>query len=100
MKTFVVLAKLTQRGKSEITETFERRQVLTPAMERLAVSMDHYFLTLGAYDFVAVFSAPSEVEMAEFLLVMNRLGAVETTTMVALAAPDYAGVIERLGGGS
>lgn len=96
MKTFVSLVKLTKAGKAEITKTFERRDVLTPAMERLSVKMEQYFMTLGAFDYVIVFRAPSDEAMAEFLLILGRLGAVETTTMTALDADAYGGLIERL----
>lgn len=96
MKTFVSLVKLTTAGKAEITKTFERRNALMPAMERLSVKMEQYFMTLGAYDYVVVFRAPTDEAMAEFLLILGRLGAVETTTMVALDADAYGGLIERL----
>ncbi len=96
MKTFVSLVKLTTAGKAEITKTFERRNALAPAMERLSVKMEQYFMTLGAYDYVVVFRAPTDEAMAEFLLILGRLGAVETTTMVALDADAYGGLIERL----
>ena len=96
MKTFVSLVKLTTAGKAEITKTFERRKALAPAMERLSVKMEQYFMTLGAYDYVVVFRAPTDEAMAEFLLILGRLGAVETTTMVALDADAYGGLIERL----
>lgn len=96
MKTFVSLVKLTTAGKAEINKTFERRDALTPAMERLSVKMEQYFMTLGAYDYVVVFRAPTDEAMAEFLLILGRLGAVETTTMVALDADAYGGLIERL----
>lgn len=96
MKTFVSLVKLTTAGKAEIYKTFERRDALTPAMERLSVKMEQYFMTLGAYDYVVVFRAPTDEAMAEFLLILGRLGAVETTTMVALDADAYGGLIERL----
>lgn len=53
-------------------------------------------MTLGAYDFVAVFRAPSDEAMAELLLVMGKLGAIDTTTMTAIENKTYQQLIEGL----
>ena len=97
MKTFISLIKMTGKGRNEIAESLHRGEIVQDIMKPRNVAMRDYFFTFGAYDFVMIFEAPSEQTMAQVLVEINRLGAIETNTMLALCREDYTEVLDGLG---
>ncbi len=95
MKTFISLVKMTGTGKSEITRSLQRGEIVARARERLGISMQ-YYMTMGAYDFVLVFDAPSDEAMAELLLIIGQIGAIDTETMPAFTDRTYVPLLEKL----
>ena len=53
-------------------------------------------MTMGAYDFVLVFEAPSDEAMAELLLIIGQIGAINTETMPAFTDRTYMPLLEKL----
>ena len=95
MKTFISLVKMTGTGKSEITRSLKRGEIVAKARERLGISMQ-YYMTMGAYDFVLVFEAPSDEAMAELLLIIGQIGAINTETTPAFTDRTYMPLLEKL----
>lgn len=95
MPTYISLVKMTASGKREIAGSLERGEIVAEARERLGISMQ-YYMTLGAYDFVLIFVAPTEQAMAELLLFIGQIGAIHTETMIALGPQDYDPLLRKL----
>jgi uncharacterized protein with GYD domain len=96
LKTFITLIKMTDKGRTEIAGSLERGEIVKGFMEKQGVTRPQYFMTLGEYDFVFIFKAPSEIAMAQVLLEIGRLGAIETKTMICVGEDDYTELLEGL----
>jgi len=95
MKTYISLVQMTGEGKREITQSLKRGEIVAQARARLGINMQ-YFMTFGSYDFVLIFEAPSDEAMAELLLLIGRIGAINTNTMPAITNETYEPLLEKL----
>ena len=96
MASFVVLGKYTEQGVASIKDLPERLAAVQQATQDAGGRMIYYYLTLGAYDFVAVLELP-DAETAEQLLLQTSLqGNVRTQTMRAFTEEEAASVIDGL----
>jgi uncharacterized protein with GYD domain len=69
-------------------------------LERLAeqhgVRVVDFYLTLGAYDYVAIFEAPDDAAIGRFLLAAAANGNARTTTLRAFDRQEYLGLVNGL----
>jgi uncharacterized protein with GYD domain len=57
----------------------------------------YFFLTMGAYDIVAIYEAPDGAVAARFNLQLGMLGNVRTRTRKAFPEAAYREIINSLG---
>ncbi len=58
--------------------------------------MKAIYLTMGAYDLVAIIEAPSDQAAARFALTMGALGNVRTTTLKAFTESEFSDIVQSL----
>ena len=95
-QTYIALVTMTESGKAEITDTFARRETLRPIWDRLSVELVDYYATFGRYDFVMIYTAPSQSAFMEAMMEVGRLGAIQTETLCAVESEDYQRIITSM----
>lgn len=95
MATYIILINYTEKGLQHIEEWRGRldlaRRCLVDRRGRLSV-----YLTMGPYDVVAIAEAPSDEDMAAFLLHLGSYGNVRTLTLKAFSEEQFGRVIELM----
>ncbi len=96
MASFVILGNYTAQGVSGIKDLPERLDAVKQAAQDAGGRMIFYYLTMGAYDFVAVVELPDAETAAQLLLQTSLQGNVRTQTMRAFTEEEAASVIGGL----
>ena len=95
MPKYVVLVNFTDQGIREQQDTSGRaaRTAAREArMKELGVTQDAIYLTMGPYDRVVIWDAPSDEAMATFSLWLGRQGGIRTLTMPAFTSAEAASI--------
>jgi uncharacterized protein with GYD domain len=96
MPYYLMLTKLTERGRKTIREHPERIQEVNREVERMVDGvrvLSQWFL-LGPYDFATVIQAPDNWNASYIAMEMGSRGTVETLTMPALRIEDFVGFMK------
>lgn len=89
METFVVLTKLTAKGKHIVKNNPEEIKISTNAVSRLGGEIITQFALLGPYDFVTILRAKDEHVVYKLTSEIGALGTVETLTMPAITIDSF-----------
>ena len=86
MPHYLMLAKLTERGRKTIREHPERVEEVNREVERMVqgVHVLHQWFLLGPYDFATIIQAPDNWNASFIAMEMGSRGTVETLTMPAM----------------
>jgi len=96
MPTYIALCHYTAEGIKAIKEAPKRLDKAKALARKLGGSMKAIYLTMGAYDVVAVYDLPDDDAAATFALLIGRTGAVNTTTLRAFPETDYRKLVKSL----
>jgi len=88
--------KMTEQGVKNIKEAPGRVEAAIKAWEALGGKMTSFFVTMGAYDYVATGEAPTDEVAATFSLALSSLGNVKTTTLRAFSKEQFAEMVKRI----
>jgi uncharacterized protein with GYD domain len=97
MPTYVVLVNWTDQGVRNVKQTIERTDHGGGIAQKHGLKLEQAYWTVGAYDMVAVFTAPDDEAMSAHLLEIGSLGNVRTTTLRAYDEQEMSGILRRLG---
>ena len=97
MNTYIALMNLTAEGVKTMHDSAERSVRGKALMKKIGGRIKDYYMTMGSYDFVVVFEAPSDEAMTLFLLEVGSWGAVRTNTLKAFTKPQYLKILSALG---
>ena len=97
MPTYVVLVNWTDQGIKNVKQTIERTDSGADLAEKHGLKLEQAYWTVGAYDMVAIFTAPDDEAMSAHLLEIGSLGNVRTTTLRAYSEEEMSGILQRLG---
>ena len=91
MPYYLMLTKLTERGRKTIREHPERVQEVNREVEGMGTGAKviSQWSLLGPYDFATMLFAPDNWCMSFVALELGRRGTVETLTMPALRIEDF-----------
>ena len=96
MAAYVILMNLTDQGIKDIKDAPERTAEAVKAIEAAGGKLLCFYVTMGAYDYVAIAEGPGdEVAMAQ-LLALGMGGNVRTTTMRAFNQEDLRNILAML----
>jgi len=97
MNTYIALMNLTAEGAKTMHDSAARSVRGKALMKKIGGRIKGYYMTMGSYDFVVIFEAPSDEAMTLFLLEAGSWGAVRTNTLKAFTKPQYLKIMSALG---
>jgi uncharacterized protein with GYD domain len=93
MPTYITLLRYTQQGIEKIKESPARLEKVKAAIKAAGGEMTAFYLTMGAYDAVAISEAPSNEAYAKTMLAVASAGAVRTETLCAFPEAEYRKIV-------
>ena len=97
MPTYVMLANWTDQGAKNAKESPRRLDAAKKALSDMGGEFKSFFLTMGAYDIVAIYEAPDDAVAARFNLQLGMLGNLRTQPLKAFPEAAYREIIASLG---
>lgn len=96
MAKYIVLANWTDQGIKNITDSPKRLDAAKALAKSMGCELRKFYMTVGAYDMVVVFEAPSDEAMAKYALALAKGGSLRTTTLKAFSEDAYRTIIAAL----
>jgi uncharacterized protein with GYD domain len=96
MTTYIMLANWTNQGVGKVKESSNRLDAARKALADMGGDFKLFFMTMGRYDFVAVYEAPDDAVAARFTLQLGMLGNVRTETLKAFPEAAYREIIRSV----
>lgn len=96
MPTYIALANYTDQGIKAVKESPGRLDAIKKLASDHGGEIKEFYLTLGAYDILAVIDAPNDDVVAKLLLTIGVDGNVRTTTFRAYSEDEFRSVVASL----
>ena len=96
MATFISLVNYTDQGIRRVKDSPDRIDAARQAAASIGVEIKDVYLTMGAYDVIVIFEAPSDEAAAKFTLTVGALGNIRTTTLRAFNEAEFRDLIADL----
>ncbi len=96
MTTYIMLANLTDQGIRSAKESPSRLDKARQVLKEMGGDLRLFFLTMGHYDFVAVYEAPDDAVAARFNLQLAMGGNIRTETLKAFPETAYREIVRTL----
>lgn len=96
MPIYISLMNYTDQGLRSIKKSPSRVDAARKAAEDLGGRIGDLYLTMGAYDLVAISEFPDDATAATFVLRLGALGNVRTTTVKAFPENAYRRIVESV----
>jgi len=97
MARYVVLFDWTDQGVRNAKESIKRVGPGRDAFQKIGITIEQIYWTLGSHDLVAVVSAPDAETFAGALLQLAGSGNVRTTTLRAFDEAEFEAILGKLG---
>jgi uncharacterized protein with GYD domain len=89
MPIYVVLSNFTEQGRSDIKNTSERLERLTPVAQKYGVKVLANAITMGQFDVVTVMEANDDATIAKVIGTVLSRGYVTTQTLRGFSADEF-----------
>jgi uncharacterized protein with GYD domain len=89
MPTYVALCQWTQKGIENVRQSPERLDKFKEMVRSAGGQFKSFYLTMGQYDFVAVFEMKDDVAAAKLALQVGAGGHARTETLKAFEETEY-----------
>ncbi len=96
MPIYISLMNYTEQGLRNVKKAPSRLNAARKAAEDLGGKLGDLYLTMGAYDLVAISEFPDDATAATFVLRLGAFGNVRTTTVKAFPENAYRKIIEAV----
>ena len=96
MGTYISLVNWTDQGIKTVKDSPGRVDGARQLAKKYGCEMTHFFLTIGAYDMLAMLEAPDDESAAKFSLALGSSGNVRTTTLKAFSEDAYRKIVAGL----
>ena len=96
MQTYVSLFNFTKQGMDTIKEMPKGIEGAIERLGELGCKSVATYITMGDYDIVGIWQAPSDEVALGMLLEMGRWGNTRTTTLKAFTTDEFAAVVAAL----
>ncbi len=96
MPTYISLVNYTEQGIKSIKESPKRVDGVRVLAEKLGGRMGALYLTMGAYDLIAISEFPDGEAAAKFALTLGSMGNVRTTTLQAFGEEQFRDIVSHL----
>ncbi len=95
MPIYIVLSKLTEKGRETIQEKPHRIFEVNKELEDMGVKVLQQYAVLGPYDFVNIVEAPDNETMMKMSIELGSRGTVELMSLPALRVDEFLKIIMR-----
>ena len=89
MPMYVVLSNFTDQGRTDVKNTSERLERLTPTAEKFNVKIIANAITMGQYDVVTIMDAPDDATVAKVIGTVLSRNFVTTQTMRGFTNDEF-----------
>lgn len=89
MPTYIMLTKLTDEGRKTIKENPGRIKEVNKEVEGMGVRGLIQYALLGPYDFLTIFEADSNEDVAKVAMELGSRGTIETMTLPAMQLDQF-----------
>lgn len=89
MPTYIMLTKLTDEGRKTIKENPGRIKEVNKEVEGMGVHGLTQYALLGPYDFLTIFEADSNEDVAKVAMEVGSRGTIETMTLPAMQLDQF-----------
>ena len=96
MPSYIMLAKWTEQGVSNIKESTQRVDIFKKVVEAAGGKVTGFYLTMGRYDMVVIVELPSDEEASNVILRTASGGNVRTETLKAFPEDEYRDIIAKV----
>jgi len=93
MATFIGLMKFTEQGVKSVKELPKRVEENKKRMKEIGIEVKSCHMTMGRYDVVVVFDAPSDEAAAKAALAIGGQGNSHTETLRAFSLEEVAKIL-------
>ena len=93
MGIYVLLTKLTEKGRKVVKENPERIEEVNKRVEALGVNILSQYALFGPYDFVNILKADNDEVIMKLVIDLTASGKMEITTLTAVHIDTF---IERM----
>ncbi|WP_454850026.1 GYD domain-containing protein [Rhizobium binxianense] len=97
MTTYILLINWTDQGIHNVRDSAKRLDAAKKMLRDMGGSFEHFYLTMGEHDLVAICDAPDDAVLARFVLSLSMAGNVRTRTLKAFPEAAYREMIASLG---
>ena len=96
MPSYIALLRWTQEGIENVKDSPSRLDQAKAALRAVGGDFKDFYMTMGAYDMVAVCEAPDDAAIAKFVLTIGAQGGVRTESLLAFSEDEYRDIIGSL----
>jgi uncharacterized protein with GYD domain len=96
MPTYVTLYRFTDQGIRDVRNSPGRIEAAKQNAEKIGGKVKAVYVTMGAYDLVAITDWPSDEMAAAASLAQGALGNVTTQTMRAFGEAEFEKILKNL----
>jgi uncharacterized protein with GYD domain len=96
MSTYFILFSWTEQGIKAVKASPTRLRGAKRLAKDCGVKLKDFHMTMGQYDGIATLEAPSDQEVARFLLALGSAGNVRTSTLKGFTEREYREIIGSL----
>jgi uncharacterized protein with GYD domain len=95
MPIYIVLSKLTDKGRETIKEKPYRIFEVNKELEEMGVKVLQQYAVLGPYDFVNIIEAPDNETVMRMSIELGSRGTVELMSLPALRVDEFLKIIKK-----
>ena len=96
MQTYIMLAKLTEKGREDVKGIAERRQKNIEELQQNGIRIVADYAVMGDYDFVYVVEAPDQETMMRQLVKDTGSGRLVFHTMPAIPLDQFEAMVKQV----
>lgn len=89
MPTYVMLSRLTERGRDRVKSHPERILEVNHEVEQRGCIVVGQYALMGQFDFLTIIRAPSNAAMHRLAIDLGARGTIETQTFPAIPTDDF-----------
>jgi len=95
MPFYLMLSKLTDRGRSRVQDAPDRILEVNEEVKTRGCRVVSQYALMGEYDFATVMEAPDNWNMHRLAITLGARGTIDTMTMPALRITDFIGFMKE-----
>ena|SRR5437763_12053119 len=96
MARFVMLMNYTDKGITQVKDSPKRADTFREWAVKHGATVEVLLWTMGAYDGVAILSAPDDAAMATLAMALGQLGFIRSTTLRAFDKAEFQAVVDKM----